>query len=337
MIRFGLVGFGLHGVRRLMPGFALAKKCQVTALARRDIAKACASAAEYNIPQAFASTEELCASPDVDAVLVTSPDAFHLRDTLTAISHGRPVLCEKPMAMNAAECRQMVEAARAANVLLGVAHVFRFEESTHWFREQLAAGTIGRPVYARSEFCYQVHGHGRRWLTDATLAAGGPIADVGVHCVDALRFVLQDEVIRVTARAATDEQSGAVEATGLLTLEFSRGTPGTVIVSTRASYRTPLEIVGDGGVLQANDALTVDRPVEMRLLRDGKAPEVITVNNHEAYARQVDAFAEAIRGVAQFPVPGEVGWQNQEILDAVYRSVKSGRAEEVAQVNVLDR
>ena len=335
MIRFGIIGFGLHGVRRLMPGFALARKCHVTAIQRRDISKARVSAEEYKIPHAFDSVEELCASPDVDAVLVTSPDSLHLRDTLTAIAQGKPVLCEKPMAMNAAECRQMVEAARAANVLLGVAHVFRFEESTRWFREQVAAGSIGRPVYARSEFSYQVHGHGRVWLTDPTLAAGGPIADVGVHCIDTLRFILQDEVVRVTARVSSDERSGAVEAAGVLTLEFSRGTLGTVIVSTRATYRTPLEIVGEDGVLQANDALTVDRPVELRWLRDGKPPEISSITNHEAYARQVDAFADAIRGEAKFPAPGEVGWQNQEILDAAYRSVKSGRTEDVILVEQM--
>ena len=332
MIRFGIVGFGLHGVRRLMPGFALSKKCQVTALARRDIAKARATAAEYKIPHAFASTEELCASPDVDAVLVTSPDSFHRPDTLTAIAHGKPVLCEKPMAMNAAECRQMVEAARAAKILFGVAHVFRFEDSTRWFRDQIASGAIGRPVYARSEFSYQVHGHGRVWLTDPTLAAGGPVADVGVHCIDTLRFILQDEVVRVIARTVSDERSGAVEAAGTLTLEFSRGTLGTVIVSTRASYRTPLEVVGEAGVLQADDALTVDRPVELRFLRDGKPPEISTVNNRQAYAHQVDAFADAIRGEAMFPAPGEIGWQNQEILDAAFRSAKSGRAEDVVKI-----
>ena len=90
--------------------------------------------------------------------------------------------------------------------------------------------------------------------------------------------------------------------------------------------------MGEGGVLQANDALTVDRPVELRWLRDGKEPEIHTVNNREAYARQVDTFADAIRGEAEFPAPGEVGWQNQEILDAAFRSVKSGQAEDVAKV-----
>ncbi len=332
MIRFGIIGFGLHGVRRLMPGFALAKQCRVTAVQRRDLAKARATASEYGIPLAFDSVAELCASPEVDAVLVTSPDSLHLPDTLTAIAHGKPVLCEKPMAMSAAECRQMVEAASTAKVLLGVAHIFRFEESTRWFREQIAAGAIGRPVYARSEFCYSSQSHGRAWITDPKLAAGGPMADVGVHCMDTLRFVLQDEVVRVTARAAFDERSGAVEAAGTMTLEFARGTLGTVIVSTRADYRTPLEVVGEGGVLQADNGLTVDHPVELRLRANGKAVETKTVSNSEAYGLQVDAFAAALRGECEFPAPGVQGWRNQEILDAAYRSVKSGRAEDVARV-----
>ncbi len=92
MIRFGIAGFGLHAVRRLMPGFALAQNCQVVALSRRDANKARANAAQYNIPHVFASTEELSRCPDVDAVLVTTPNVCHLSDVLTAIAARKPVL-----------------------------------------------------------------------------------------------------------------------------------------------------------------------------------------------------------------------------------------------------
>jgi predicted dehydrogenase len=332
MVRFGIVGFGLHGDRRLMPGFAGAQRCKVTAVQRRDLQKAKASASQYQIPFAFESVDELCASSEVDAVLVTSPDSLHLPDTLKAIAHGKPVLCEKPMAMNASECKQMVEAAQRANVLLGVAQIFRFEESTNWFRTQIAAGAIGKPVYARSEFSYSGQGHGRKWLTDPTLAAGGPIADVGVHCIDALRFLLQDEVVRVTASATIDERSAPVEAAGILTLEFSRGTLGSVLVSTRADYRTPLEVVGEAGSLLADNGLTVDHPVEIRLQQAGKSVTTTVVSNAEAYARQVDAFAAAVLGETPFPVPGVEGWKNQNILDAAFRSARSGRTEAVSSV-----
>src|SRR5271168_1830296 len=164
MIRFGIAGFGLHAVRRLMPGFALAQGCKVVALSRRDPDKAREAAAQYGIAHVFTSTEELSRCPEVDAVLVTTPNSLHLQETLTAIAAGKPVLCEKPMALNAEECRQMVEAARNASLLLGVAQVFRFEESTARLRERVAAGDIGRPIFARSEFSYPGLGHGRTWL-----------------------------------------------------------------------------------------------------------------------------------------------------------------------------
>src|SRR2546423_1839050 len=154
MVRFGIAGFGLHAVRRLMPGFALAQNCRVVALSRRDQQKAREVAAQYNIPHVFASTEALCRCPEVDAVLVTTPNVCHLADVLTAVEARKPVLCEKPMGMNAEECRQMVESSRKAGVLLGVAQVFRFEESTKRLRERIASGEIGKLAFARAEFSF---------------------------------------------------------------------------------------------------------------------------------------------------------------------------------------
>jgi 1,5-anhydro-D-fructose reductase (1,5-anhydro-D-mannitol-forming) len=333
MINFGIVGFGLHAVKRLMPGFASAKNCRVVALSRRDLAKARESARQFQIPLAFASAEELCRSSEVDAVFVATPNACHLRDVLSAIECRKPVLCEKPMAINADECRQMVEAARRGKILLGVAQVFRFEESARRLRERLAAGQIGKPLFARSEFSFLGGtGHPRTWINHLALAGGGPIADVGVHCIDALRFMLQDEVVRVTALGFSDHVSREVEAAAALILEFSRGTLGTVAVSFRAEYRTPLEFVGEAGVLCADDGLTVEKPIQLELRRAGSVVESETVSNQDAYTRQVEAFAGAVEGKSEFPVPGEEGWKNQEILDAAYRSMKSGKTEEARVV-----
>jgi len=332
MIRFAIVGFGLHAVRRLMPGFALARNCKVVALSRRDTHKAREAAAHYAIPHVFASTEELCRCPEVDAVLVATPNACHLQDVLTAVAAGKAVLCEKPMGMDAEECRRMVEAAHKAGVLLGIAQVFRFAESTARFRERIATGDIGRPIFARAEFSYSGVGHARTWLYNRSIAGGGPIADVGVHCIDALRYILQDEARLVSALGQPDEESGDVEAAAVLTLEFQRGTLATVLVSTRARYRTPFEIVGDAGVLRANDALSVEGPINLELWREGRRVAEETVSNQLAYARQADSFAAASEGQEVFPALGLQGWQNQLILDAAYRSLSSGKSEEISML-----
>jgi predicted dehydrogenase len=333
VVNFGIVGFGLHAVKRLMPGFAVAKNCRVVALSRRNLDQARESARQYGIPLAFDSTESLCRSSEVDAVLVTTPNACHLRDVRLAVECGKPVLCEKPMGMNGDECRQMVETARKDGVLLGVAQVFRFEESVLRIRDRVAAGEIGKSIFARSEFSLIVNAnHPRKWINDLAVAGGGPLVDVGVHCVDALRFILQDEVVRVSAQSVSDQLSGQVESAATLLLEFSRGTLGTVAVSFRSPYRTPLELVGDEGSVCADDAFSVDKPVVIETRHGGTVEETETVSNYSAYTRQVEAFAKAVDGKAAFPAPSEEGWKNQEVLDAAYRSIKSGKQESVHPV-----
>jgi 1,5-anhydro-D-fructose reductase (1,5-anhydro-D-mannitol-forming) len=325
-VRFGIAGFGLHAVKRLIPALALSEHSVLTALSRRDLEKARASAAQFGVPHAFASTEDLARCPDVDAVFVATPDALHLSDVTAALRAGKPVLCEKPMAMNAAEVEKMIAAAKAASLPLGVAQVFRFEESTRRLRDRIAHGSIGRPVLSRAEFCYPGFESARTWITDPSLATGGPIADVGVHCIDALRFILNDEVVAVSCSAVQDELSGRVECGGAITLEFTRHTLATVSVSTRAQYRTLLEFTGEHGVLTAFDGLNVERPVtlEFRPSADPRHIEKEEVSNHLAYARQFDAFALAVRGQTAFPAPAEEGLRNQQVLDAAYRSWPTG-------------
>jgi len=329
MVRFGIAGFGLHAVKRLMPGFRLAQKARVTALSRRDPQRAQDSAKEYGIARWFTSVEELCRSSEVDAIFIATPDNRHLADTLAALDCGKPVLVEKPMAMNAAEASHMLERARSKSLLLGVAHVFRFADSVQILRRRIAAGDIGSVVFARSEFSYVAAGKPRTWIHDAAIAAGGPVADVGVHCIDALRFMLDDEVARVSASGRLQQPSG-METVAIVSLEFRRSGLGAVLVSNHAEYRSPLEIVGDRGVLRAGDGLSVDAPITIELHRaGGVATEQVT--NHLAYARQVDAFADAIESGAPFPVPAEEGWKNQVILDAAYRSMKSDCSVEITE------
>lgn len=331
MIRFGILGFGLHAVRRLMPGFADAKHCTVTGLWRRDAHKAQDSIRQYpKFPlKSYETPEALCASPEVDAIFVASPDGLHAEHVLTAICHCKPVLCEKPMAMNAREAEQMVEAAEKSGVLLGIAQNFRFGPSVNRIRERISTGTVGRPLLARSEFHYFMRQHPRKWLKDPSLACGGPVGDVAVHCIDALRYILRDEVSSVFGKALYDQESGAVEAAATLLLEFKKGTIADVTVSTRAEYRTPLWITCEDGMVGAEDALTVDNPVDVQTKTIGGDLKSERVLNDRTYSDQVDAFALAIEKEAPFPIPGREGLINQRILDAAYESIRTGQRVQV--------
>jgi 1,5-anhydro-D-fructose reductase (1,5-anhydro-D-mannitol-forming) len=326
-VRFAILGFGHHAVRRLLPAFGRCEHARLTGMWRRDHAAAQQNCAEFKISHCFATREELCSSPEVDVVFITSPDAMHKDDMLLALQHGKAVLCEKPLAMNAAEAAEMNAAAKAAGVLFGVAQNFRFNRSLEWMREQIAAGKIGQPQLAHAQYSYPAKTAPRKWITDPTLACGGPIADVGVHCIDALRFVLGQDVISISTVASKDEASGRVEAIASLQLEMTGGVYANVTASARAPYRTLVEVNGSDGVLIAENGLTVDRPVQLVLRRGGELVETASVENNDGYTRMLDSFALALRGKGSFAATGDDGVLNMQGLDAAYKSWQTGLRE----------
>lgn len=326
-VRFAILGFGLHAVRRLLPAFAESEKTQLVGMWRRDQAAAKQNCADHKIAHCFASAEELCASPDVDAVFITSPDAMHYADTLLALRNGKAVLCEKPVAMNATQAREMEQAANAAGVRYGVAQNFRYNRSLEWIREQLQAGKLGTLQFAHAQFDYPADRAPRKWIKDPALACGGPIGDVGVHCIDALRYVLGEEVESISTLATKSQPQDQVEATAALQMQMTGGILANVTVSARTPYRTLIEITGSEGVLIAENGLTVDRPIEIVLRRGGDVVETATVNNADSYTRMLNAFAEAMHGGKPFAATGADAIRNMAALDAAFRSWKTGQRE----------
>ena len=328
-VRFAILGFGHHAVRRLLPAFAKCEHAVLTGMWRRDQAAAARDCAEHGIAHCFPSREALCGAPEVDVVFITSPDAMHKDDTLLAFRHGKAVLCEKPLSMNAAEAEEMAASAASAGLLFGVAQNFRYNRTLEWMKEQIEAGRIGVPQLAHAQYAYPAAKAPRKWITDPSLACGGPIADVGVHCVDALRFVLGEDVRSVSTLARKDETSGAVEAVASLQLEMTGGVYANVTASARAPYRTLVEIMGSDGVLVAENGLTVDRPVKLVLRRGGELVEAVTLENNDGYTRMLDDFAQALRGEGRFRATGEDGVHNMRVLDAAFKSWTSGMREMV--------
>jgi 1,5-anhydro-D-fructose reductase (1,5-anhydro-D-mannitol-forming) len=348
MVRYGILGFGHHGERRLAPAFEHAQNSQLTGIWRRNQERARENAQHFRIAHLFDSPEELCASSFIDAVFVASPDALHSEHTLLALRHGKAVLCEKPLAMNASEAIRMASAARAAGLAFGVAQNFRYNLSLERMRALIAKGAIGDPVFASAHFCFLSGNSPRTWISDSGMACGGPIGDVGIHAIDALRFLLQQEVLAVStlaregesrleslpstggeSPAASSDSKRELEESAAITLEFSRGVLGNVQVSFRAQYRTFLEVVGETGVLTAESGLTVDRPVTIVHHSAGKVLDREVVSNADAYSRMLDAFSATVEGTGSFASTGEDGVQNQQILDAAFRSWHSGCRERI--------
>jgi predicted dehydrogenase len=329
MIRYGILGFGHHAIKRMIPGFAEAHDSQLVGLWRRNLEKARDNARQFSIPHVFETAEALCSSPEIDAVFIASPDALHLPDVLLAAKHGKAILCEKPLAMNVGEVEEMLRAAQAAKVRLGVAQNMRYYGSLALIRRWIAEGRIGKPLLAHSQFTYSAEKSPREWIYDPALACGGPIGDVGVHCVDALRFVLGTDVIEVATLAHGDQASGAVESYAVLALAFASSAMGTVTVTTRGEYRSLVEVTGERGVILCENGLTVDHPVEVVLRRGQEVLESARVSNADAYSLMLDSFSHWVDGREDYLAPASDGLQNQQVLDAAYTSWRTGTRQQI--------
>ncbi|HVJ08671.1 MAG TPA: Gfo/Idh/MocA family oxidoreductase [Acidisarcina sp.] len=331
MLRFGILGFGHHAVLRLIPAFAGSHACELRGLWRRNSEKAQENARAFGIPRVFATPTDLCASAEIDAVFVTSPDALHLEHVLLAIQHGKAVLCEKPLGMNTAQAEAMVSAAQQAGVVFGVAQNFRYNSSVQLARQWIAEGRIGKPRLAHLQFCYDAERSPREWIYDPALACGGPIGDVGVHCIDALRFLLQDEPIAVSTIARKDGLSGDVESSAIVSMELAGGAMGMVSVTTRAAYRSLFAVTGESGTILCENGLTVDQPVNLVQIQSGRVVATEPLSNTDAYSQMLDSFAKAVAREGAYLAPGEDGLINQRLLDAAYAAWRTGARQSLAR------
>ena len=330
MTRYGILGFGHHAAKRLSKGFLESQNSKLVGLWRRDATKAQASASQFSIPLVFDTPEALCASPEIDAVFIVSPDALHLPHVLLAAKHGKAILCEKPLALNAGEVEQMLAAAKAAGVPFGVAQNMRYNRSLDVIRKWIAEGRIGKPQLAHSQFSYSAEGSPRTWIYDPTLATGGPIGDVGIHCIDALRFVLGTDVTAVTTLAHKDEGSGEVESHAVIALDLASGAMAGVTVTTRASYRSVVEVTGETGVILCENGLTVDHPVDVVHRRGAEIITSETVSNADAYSLMLEGFSSWVEGAGTYLAPASDALHNQRVLDAAYRSWRDGTKQSIA-------
>jgi predicted dehydrogenase len=330
MTRYGILGFGHHAAKRLSKGFLESQNSKLVGLWRRDATKAQANASQFSIPLVFDTPEALCASPEIDAVFIVSPDALHLPHVLLAAKHGKAILCEKPLALNTGEVEQMLAAAKAAGVPFGVAQNMRYNRSLDVIRKWIAEGRIGKPQLAHSQFSYSAEGSPRTWIYDPTLATGGPIGDVGIHCIDALRFVLGTDVTAVTTLAHKDEGSGEVESHAVIALDLASGTMAAVTVTTRASYRSVVEVTGETGVILCENGLTVDHPVDVVHRRGAEIITSETVSNADAYSLMLEGFSSWVEGAGTYLAPASDALHNQRVLDAAYRSWREGAKQSIA-------
>lgn len=324
-LRIGIIGFGRFAERVILPAIRASGVAVVTALQKRSRDDAYTKAAEQGVPLAFDLVEELVRHPEVDAVFIASANAPHADEAIAAARAGKHVLVEKPMAATVPQAEAMLSACRAAGVQLMVGHMIRFSPVTLRMKEILRSGEIGTPVHLHSEFFYDHRLSHRGWLFNTRVAGGGPIHDIGVHCIDTMRFILEDEITDVRSILQPQPTEERTEESASISFRFKRGTLGSVYCSFVGGYRRSfIEVRGTEGTVSAFDFTRSDWPVYLhRVHADSGEPRQPIVERIEVpnlYAEQTRLFVEAIRSGRPNPVPGEEGLVNQRILARILGS-----------------
>lgn len=319
-IRYGIIGYGLFAERAIAPAIQASSNSKLVAVQKRSLEVAREKASTLSLQLAFDSAQALSTSPEVDAVFIASANCSHHDEVIAAARAGKHILVEKPMAMNTAEAERMVAECDRNQVKLMVGQVIRFSPLVIHVRELVTSGVLGKIVSARADYFYDARLSHRTWLRNRAVAGGGPVFDVGIHCLDTLRFVLDDRVESVQSTLIPSPTPAKTEHSAIISLQFSKGTLGSIACSFEGPLRhTLLEVVGTEGLAYAYDFTGSDQPTVLHVGKRAAAatPKTESVSIHvpNLYIEEVSAFSRCIMEDTPSPVPGIEGIENQKVLD----------------------
>jgi predicted dehydrogenase len=316
-VGWGLIGCGDIARKRVAPALRDLENCELVSVSRADAARAESFAAEFGARRWHADWRELLSDPEVEAVYVATPVHLHAEQAVAAAEAGKHVLCEKPMALTAAECARMNAAAGASGVRLGVAYYRRFYPAVARVGEILRSGEIGAPVFAQMNAFERFEPgpeHPRRWLLDKRQSGGGPMFDFGCHRIEVL-LSLFGAPVRVKGMTGNLLFEREVEDTAAALLDFEHGPQAALVVTHAAREpRDTLEVFGSEGSVRA-DVLNEGR---LRI-RTGGGERVETHAPHaNLHQPLVEDFARAVVEGRPPRVDGRAGQKVSEILEQIY-------------------
>jgi predicted dehydrogenase len=330
-LRFGILSTAKIGVEKVIPAMQKGRFTQVAALASRSVDKAKAVAKRLGIPTAHGSYEALLADPNVDAIYNPLPNDLHVPWSIKALEAGKHVLCEKPIALSAADARTLVQAGRRLPKLkLMEAFMYRLHPQWKKARELVRAGRIGRLRTIQTFFSY--FNEDPNNIRNIASAGGGGLMDIGCYPISLSRWIFDAEPIRAAGSVEIDPRFQVDRLTSAI-LDFGERGTATFTCSTSSTPFQQVNIVGTEARIELADVpfnAPPDRPCTIAVHRGG-ACERISFEVCDQYALQGDAFAAAVLNDTPVPTPIEDAVRNMEVIDAIFESGRRGGWAEVGR------
>ncbi|ESQ84848.1 deoxyfructose oxidoreductase [Asticcacaulis sp. AC466] len=327
---WGVLSTARIGVNKVIPALMQSDEIRVKGIASRDATAARATADKLGLDAAYGSYQDLIADPEIEVIYNPLPNHLHVPLTLEAARAGKHVLCEKPMALNAAEIEQLTEVAQSVHIM----EAFMVRHSLQWLeaRRLIREGGIGTPRIIQSQFSYNNTDPAN--IRNKVEWGGGGLMDIGCYPIVAGRFFFEADPVRVMALISRDKTFGTdILTSGLL--DFGEGRQLTFAVSTALAPAQSVTVYGDKARLSLS--IPFNQPPD--------APQVITIDDGQTfiggtavthtlqpsnqYQLMGEAFSRAVRGEAPLPYGIQDAALNMRIIDALFRSETSGHWEAV--------
>jgi predicted dehydrogenase len=322
-IRWGILGAANIAKKRFIPGVAKTSNGVVTAIASRDRAAAREAAERFSIPRAYGSYDELLADPQIDAIYNPLPNTLHAPWTIAAARAGKAVLCEKPLAVDAAQARAMIDACRESGVLLMEAFMYRYHPQHARVRALIDDGAIGEVRFVRSAFTFLLEPFDRKNVRLQGALAGGALMDVGCYCVNASRMLFDEEPEWASAQWDFRDEFG-VEVSLAGVLGFSGGRTAIFDCGFRASGPSSYTVAGTAGRIVVPDAFVPDYGERTLLLSDRSGTRSETIAGADPYALEAEVFADALLHGRPLPIPPSDAVATLLAIEALHRSARAG-------------
>jgi predicted dehydrogenase len=325
-VRWGVLGAARIAVRKVIPAMQRGRWSTVTAIASRDARGAEDAAAALGIASAYGSYDALLADPEVDGVYIPLPNHLHVPWTIRAAEAGKHVLCEKPIALNAAEAASLLDVRDRTGVLIQEAFMVR--TAPQWLRAQAAVrdGRLG-DLRAMSGF-FSYFNEDPANVRHVAEYGGGALLDIGCYLVNTARMIFDREPGRVAAFIERDPRFGVDRLCSMM-LDFGTAHAIGTCATQLAPYQR-IQILGTQGRLEVDIPFNAppDTPCRLRI-QDGQdradlKTEVIEIDTCDQYTVQGDLLSRAILDGTAAPYPLEDSVQNMRIIDALFGSAITG-------------
>jgi glucose-fructose oxidoreductase len=329
-VRYAVIGLGHISQAAVLPAFKHAtRNSELAALVSGTPKKLDALGRRYRVKHrcSYDEVDELFGSGEIDAVYIALPNHQHKDYTLRAAKAGLHVLCEKPMAVTARDCEQMIRATRQAKVKLMIAYRLHFEKANLEAAALARGGKLGELRFFSSDFAMQVADDNIRLEREM---GGGPLYDIGVYCINAARYCFGADPVKVWASAtkSADPRFKEIDETVVAAMRFKDERLATFTCSFGAADRSIYTVTGTKGSITVDPAYeyAAGLSYEMKL---GEKTRKKKFAKSDQFAPELAYFSNCILNDRDPEPSGEEGLIDVRVIESMQRSIKSGRWETV--------